>query len=142
MGRFVVEFRIVASPPATYARVRAGVLRILPTMDRCVFLRHVRRTHFAPGDREAAQADARLIAGFLRRQGANRVVGLGSAFVPGRRFTMLSDIDLAVQGLPPERFFRTYAKAANMTAFELDLIPVESATAPLRQAVHAEGVDL
>lgn len=111
-------------------------------MDRRVFHRHVRRTHFAPGDREVAQADARLIAGFLRRQGANRVVGFGSAFVPGRRFTMRSDIDLAVQGLPPERYFRTYAKAADMTAFELDLIPVESATAPLRQAVHAEGVDL
>lgn len=111
-------------------------------MDHRVFLRHVRRTHFAPGDRAAAQADARRIAGFLRRQGAKRVVGLGSAFVPGRRFTMRSDIDLAVRGLPPERFFRTYAKAADMTTFELDLIPIESATAPVRQAVHTEGVDL
>ena len=111
-------------------------------MDRRVFLDHVRRTHFAAGDRETAQADARRIAGFLRQQGASRVVGIGSAFVPDRRFTMRSDIDLAVESLPPECFFRASAKAADMTAFELDLIPIESATDYIRQAIRDEGVDL
>ena len=111
-------------------------------MDRRVFLEHVRRTHFAPGDRVAAKADARRIARFLRQRGARRVTGIGSAFVPDRRFTRRSDIDLAVEGLPPERFFRASAQAADMTAFELDLIPVESASDYIRQAVRDEGVDL
>ena len=111
-------------------------------MDRRVFLDHIRRTHFAPGDRDSAQSDATRIARFLRQQGASRVVGIGSAFVPDRRFTTRSDIDLAVEGLPPERFFRASAKAAAMTTFELDIVPVESATDYLRQAIHDEGVEL
>lgn len=111
-------------------------------MDRSVFLAHIRRTRFAPANRDNAQADARRIADFLRAEGATRVVGIGSAFVPSRRFTKRSDIDLLVEGLPPRRFFRALAEAADMTAFELDLTPAESATDYMRQAVHHEGVDL
>ena len=111
-------------------------------MDRRVFLDHIRRTHFAPGDREAARVDARRIARFLREEGATRVVGIGSVFIQERRFTSRSDIDLAVENLPPERFFQTSARAADMTAFELDLTPVESATDYMRQVIEDEGVDL
>lgn len=111
-------------------------------MDRRVFLDHVRRTHFAPGDRETALADARRITRFLRGHGARRVVGIGSAFVPDRRFTMRSDIDIAVEGVSPECFLRVSARAADMTAFKLDLVPIESATDYMRQAIHDEGVDL
>lgn len=127
---------------ATVAVGRLVHLRILPAMDRGVFLAHIRRTRFAAGDREYAQADARRIADFLRKQGASRVVGIGSAFAPNRRFTKRSDIDLVVEGLPPRRFFRALAEAADMTAFELDLTPAESATDYMRQAVDDEGVDL
>ena len=70
------------------------------------------------------------------------MTGIGSAFVLDRRFTMRSDIDLAVEGLPPACFFRASAQAADMTAFELDLIPVESASNYIRQAVRDEGVEL
>lgn len=70
------------------------------------------------------------------------MIGIGSAFVPDRRFTRRSDLDLAVEGLPPEHFFRVSAHAADMTAFELDLIPVETAADYIRQAVRREGVDL
>ena len=70
------------------------------------------------------------------------MVGIGSAFAPDRRFTLRSDIDLAVEGLPPERFFRASAQAADMTTFALDVVPVESASDYIRQAVRDEGVDL
>ncbi len=119
-----------------------AALRILAGMDRNDFLAHVRRTHFAPGNREAAQSDAYRIAHFLRQQGASRVIGIGSAFAPTRRFTKRSDIDLVVEGLPPSRFFRASATAADMTAFALDLTPVESAADYMRRAVDDEGVDL
>ena len=111
-------------------------------MDRSALLAHVRRTRFAAGDIEAARADAQRIADFLREEGATRIVGIGSAFVSSRRFTKRSDIDLVVEGLPPRRFFRASATAADMTAFELDLTPMESAVAYMRQAVDDEGVDL
>lgn len=111
-------------------------------MDRSVLLAHLRRTRFAPGDRDAAQADASRIANFLRAEGATRVVGIGSTFVATRRFTRRSDIDLVVEGLPPRRFFGASARAADMTAFKLDLTPLECATDYMRQSVADEGVDL
>lgn len=111
-------------------------------MDRRLLLEHLRRTHFAPGDRERAHLDARRIASFLRDQGARRVVGFGSAFLPDKRFTTRSDLDLAVEGLPARNFFRTLARAQAMTDFQLDLVPLESATAFLRQTLRDEGVSL
>ena len=115
---------------------------ILPPMDRDLFLRHVRRTRFHSDGRDAALGDARRIARFLMQHGARRVVGIGSVFAPGRRFTPRSDIDLAVDGLRPERFFRVSAQAAAMTDFPLDLIPIEAASAMFRRIVREDGVEL
>ncbi len=116
--------------------------RILPPMDRRVLLDHLRRIRLVPGDRDAAQCDARRIARFLQQQGARRVIGIGSAFASDRRFTRRSDIDLAVEGLAPEKFFRVSGQAADMTGFALDIVPVETATDAMRQAIVREGVDL
>ena len=111
-------------------------------MDRGTFLEHVRRTRFASDGRAAARGDARRIARLLRHHGARRVVGVGSAFSTGRRFTPRSDIDLAVEGLPPDRFFRVSAQACALTDFPVDLVPIETASAAFRRIVHEEGVDL
>ena len=113
-------------------------------MDRLLLLEHLRRTRFAPGDRARARRDARRIAAFLRQRGAERVVGFGSAFLPEeeKRFTTRSDLDLAVEGLPPRHFFTTLARAQRLTDFQLDLVPLESATAFLRKTVREEGVPL
>ena len=111
-------------------------------MDRSVFLEHVRRTRLPPGRRARALNDARRIAEFLRQHGASRVVGVGSAFVPSRRFTSRSDIDVAVAGLRPDCFFGVSAGAAELTDFALDIIPIESATDAMRQVILEEGVDL
>ena len=75
-------------------------------MDRSTLLNHIRATHFESGDRELALADAQRIAAYLVKEGARRVVGIGSAFEPSRPFTDRSDIDLVVEGIEPGRFFR------------------------------------
>lgn len=111
-------------------------------MDRAALLKHVRATHFAPGDRERALADAQRLASYLYRSGAQRVVGIGSVFDSQRAFTTRSDIDLAVAGIEPSAFYAVSARAAGMTGFELDLIPLECATALLRRIVDARGVEL
>ena len=111
-------------------------------MDRSVLLEHVRRTRFAADGRAEALSDAGRIARLLRRHGAHRVVGIGSVFAPDRRFTPRSDIDLAVEGLPPDRFFRVSARACALTDFPLDLIPIETASAMFRRIVREEGVEL
>jgi hypothetical protein len=111
-------------------------------MDRQVLLEHLRRTRFSSAGRERAQADARRIAAFLRVEGALRVIGFGSAFAPDRRFTPRSDLDVAVEGLPPERYFSALVSAQEMTDFPLDLRPLESALEYLRESVRKEGVVL
>ena len=111
-------------------------------MDRGVLLRHLRRTRFSPEGGEKARSDAQRIAAFLRSRGASRVTGFGSAFSAGKRFTPRSDLDLAVEGLPPERFFAVLTRAQAMTDFELDLVPVETATEYLRRTLREEGVAL
>ena len=90
----------------------------------------------------AARADARRIAAFLRAEGAQRVIGFGSAFAPGRRFTPRSDLDVAVEGLPPERYFRALAQAQEMTRLPLDLLSLETALDYMRESVRKEGVPL
>ena len=64
--------------------------------------------------------------------------------MPGlrRSFRRTSDIDLVVEGLPASEFYRASARAAEMTRFALDIIPLESATPPLRERVELEGVEL
>ncbi len=111
-------------------------------MDRRVLVDHYRRTRLPPGRRAAALGDARRIAEFLRQHGASRVVGIGSAFVPNRRFTWRSDIDVAVAGLPAESFFSVSARAADLTDFHLDIVPVESATKAMRRTILEDGIDL
>ena len=103
---------------------------------------HLRRTRFSPAGRERAQSDARRIAAFLRAEGAERVIGFGSAFAPDRRFKPTSDIDLAVEGLPASRYFGALAHVQDMTRFRVDIFPLESALDYLRKSVQDEGVPL
>jgi len=109
-------------------------------MTRQVLFEHLRRTRFAPGDREAAQRDAHRIADHLRKTYGATTVGIGSAFVPVRPFRHDSDIDLVVRGLPPERYFRELSICSAMTSFPLDLIPWEDANALMRRRAREEGV--
>ena len=111
-------------------------------MDRQALLRHVRALHFESGDRPRARADAKRIAAMLRRQGARRVFGIGSAFEEDRPFTRRSDLDLVVDGLPPALFFSAWAEAEKQTALPIDLKPLETATEAFRSAVYERGVPL
>lgn len=111
-------------------------------VDRLVLLEHIRKTHFAPGDRQRAVSDARAIAEYLRAELGARVWGIGSAFDRNRRFTRDSDIDLVADGIPDRRFFEASARAARMTEFRLDLIPLDSANNLIRRRVREEGVAL
>ena len=111
-------------------------------MDRDALLRHLRATHFESGDGCLALSDARRIAWFLVRNGAQRVAGIGSAFGPQRPFTHRSDIDLVVEGIDPATSYSVSARAAALTDFRLNLPPLESATPALLRVVGEQGVEL
>lgn len=79
----------------------------------------------------------------LRKEfGASRVVLFGSA-AHRSWFTGQSDIDLAVWGIAPERFFAAVAAMTGFSAdFQIDLVDPESCSPTLRSIIERDGIDL
>ncbi|MFW6388093.1 MAG: nucleotidyltransferase family protein [bacterium] len=116
--------------------------RIIVSAERSSLLAHLRKTRFSDAGRERALREARSVADYLKRTYGARVIGIGSAFARDRTFRSDSDIDLVVEGIPAEQFFAASARAADLTSFSLDLIPLESSTPRLRETMDTEGVPL
>lgn len=99
---------------------------------------------FAKGaaDREKCVREIRAmipsVADLLARDfGVRKVVLFGSlARGDGRPD---SDIDLAVEGLPPELTFRAMARAAEVAGRHVDLVPLETARPEVLAIIEREG---
>jgi len=90
--------------------------------------------------RVRAWESARRAAEVLRtRFGATRVIAFGSLIDSGM-FHERSDIDLAVQGIPPDKFFQAVAAALGASEFEVDLVDLDVCPAQMRDKVLGEGV--
>lgn len=91
---------------------------------------------------EEALAEARRAARILaERYGVTRVTLFGSLAWP-RPFRHDSDIDLAVEGLAPEHFFRADAELAREIPFPVDLKPLPDCWPSLRERIEREGLVL
>jgi len=86
---------------------------------------------------EAALPD---LARVLTDAGAERVLAFGSLISGGLHDG--SDIDLAVIGLPPERYFATLAELLARAPVAVDLVELELAPPSLAAHVLATGRDL
>ncbi len=93
--------------------------------------------------RRVAWDVARQAASVLKeRFGATRVIAFGS-LAHGAWFGLHSDIDLAVEGIPPAAFWRAWAAMDRLgPSFEIDLVALESAMEPLRAEIAMQGVAL
>ncbi len=93
--------------------------------------------------RRFANLAARKAAKLLRDNfGANEVTLFGSL---ARRcgFTLFSDIDLAVRGIPSERFFKAVGAVTGMSAdFRIDLIELETCPPALHRKIEEYGKSL
>lgn len=95
----------------------------------------------AEAGRQRALEEARRAAEILaRRYGVSRVVLFGS--LAWRRFGPSSDIDLAVEGLPPRQFFRADAELAREIPLPVDLKLLSECPPLLRRRIEEEGVIL
>ncbi len=94
----------------------------------------------------AAWQEAERLARILRDDfGATRVWVFGSLaqHVKGlRRFRLDSDIDLAVEGIPAERFFAAYGRLLASSEFSIDLIDLVDCSPALRESVRRDGIPL
>ncbi len=93
--------------------------------------------------RERAWAVAREIADFLRATyQPTRIRVFGSLLHP-ELFHALSDIDLAVEGIPWPAYLRAWNDVERrFTEFKIDLIDLAMVSDRLRQSVAEQGVDL
>lgn len=90
---------------------------------------------------EEAWEEARKAARFLAdRYGVRRVVLFGS--LPAGRFRQGSDVDLAVDGLAPERFFRADAQLAWNASVPIDMKLFADCPLSLLERIDREGVVL
>jgi 2-polyprenyl-3-methyl-5-hydroxy-6-metoxy-1,4-benzoquinol methylase/predicted nucleotidyltransferase len=83
-----------------------------------------------------AQAIAGRGAQALYRLGASRVWICGSIARSGR-WDERSDVDFAVEGLPPHRLAEAHGLLARLTARKVNVVPLEDAPAGLRAAIVA-----
>jgi predicted nucleotidyltransferase len=91
-----------------------------------------------------AQAQLPELLAVLREHfAATRVVLFGS-LTAQNRFTRWSDIDLAVWGIPPEKFYDAIATLNELSPdIKVDLVdPERCQSATLKDIIQAEGVTL
>lgn len=89
--------------------------------------------------REVQAAVERCTALLHSQFGANRVIPFGSVLTP-EKWHAGSDLDLAVEGIPPEQFFRAWASLRTVlpSNLEVDLVALEDAPAALRARILQE----
>lgn len=93
--------------------------------------------------RRRAYAVARKAAKLLKEKfGAKEVILFGSMARIGS-FTLYSDIDLAVRGIPSDRFYEAVGLIITFNMeFDIDLVEFETCPVPLRQNIEKDGKPL
>ena len=86
---------------------------------------------------------ARIIASQLQNKfAAKRVIVFGS-LLDFDEFHSDSDIDLAVAGIPSEKFYQAVASVTGLSGeFKVDLVDIEDCLPQLRQVIESEGMPL
>ena len=82
-----------------------------------------------------------LAAKFLKEQGAKRVWLFGS-LAKGRRPTVHSDFDFAVEGFPADRFFGSVGHLLQIMPRPVDVVEFESCPPLLREQILEHGIVL
>lgn len=91
---------------------------------------------------ERGQKVAQEGAKLLFEHGATEVILFGSA-LECDRFTLTSDLDLAVKGLPPEQFFTIVARLQDLSPeFKIDLVQLEFCSPSLLHIILSQGKPL
>lgn len=92
---------------------------------------------------QKAMHEAKMASDILKLSfGAEHVYIFGSLTHPNR-FTENSDVDLAVSGIPNERFYASFAAVTRIVkSFKLDLIDISDCREYIRKSIEMEGVEI
>lgn len=86
---------------------------------------------------------ARKIAKILKNKyGAETIIVFGS-MTEKNRFHKRSDIDLAVEGIPDEKFYEAYGEiTGKLSDFKVDLVDIKDCKKSLLSAIEKEGIKI
>ena len=87
---------------------------------------------------EQARAAARRAAVVLRREFDVEAVWLFGSLLSGPRHDDF-DVDMAVRGLRPNRYYAALARVSDIVGGPVDLVPLESCHQGLRHRVETTG---
>ena len=90
-------------------------------------------------NREERLKWAREAADFLYREGAHEVWLFGS-LAKGRRQDFRSDIDLAVEALPSDKYLYCLGTLLDLAPASVDLVELEKASPILRGQIFEHGI--
>lgn len=79
-----------------------------------------------------------MVAALVERYPVTRVWLFGSILNP-ERFDERSDIDLACEGLPPEKFLESFGVLERTGSLPFDLVRIESCSTELADRIRREG---
>lgn len=80
--------------------------------------------------------DLAKIISISKEYGAEKVFLFGSCL---EKVQSAQDIDIAVKGVKPEKFFEMYGKILGVAASEIDLIPLEEVRVHLAKRILESG---
>jgi uncharacterized protein len=106
----------------------------------------LQRASPAPVDEEAVEPlliRIRQAAATLKSQFAVRRVILFGSLAHAASFAPDSDVDMVIEGLPPEDYWRAWRAVEEIIKDRpVDLIEIETASDSLRRAIDRYGIDL
>jgi predicted nucleotidyltransferase len=122
---------MVELSPEELAQYRATVRRRQAEQEQQQQARQQRGWQVA---REAAQV--------LKQEFGAQQVWLFGSLLDVQRVRAESDIDLAIAGLPDDRYLAAVARLLDLSDFSVDLVQLEHASPRIRQMIEQKGVEL
>ncbi len=93
--------------------------------------------------RRLANQVASQVAELLRSEFRAEKIYLFGSLSRSDRFTLWSDIDIAVNGIPPARFFEAVGVVIGISAdFKIDLIDLGACPFAMREIIEKDGIAL
>ena len=89
-----------------------------------------------------AREEAERLTGVLVEEFHVRRVLLVGSLAEGKRFHRASDIDLVVDGLQADLFFKAVGRLLRISTFDVDLKPLDAMKPSVRARFEAKGVVL
>jgi predicted nucleotidyltransferase len=91
-----------------------------------------------PQLKDAEHREVKTAVDILKEYGVKRIFLFGS--VAKSKHRSHSDIDLACEGISPERFFKVLGELLSRTGGSIDLVDVKEVKDTLRKRIEREGI--